>query len=186
MENGLDILITDLQSLKGRAFWQQLIAITKRKEFKEIEPGIFSALGSENADIERLLDAAHKAKACGYSVYILPNPKTVSSADFIFKHKNSYKLYELKTILGKNSIGNRLSEGARQSSRILLNLVVHCSPRLLAFEIARFFRENNEAKEVLVFFKRRKISITKVTNPDILWRTLLKHTTSNTGRQNDP
>ena len=174
MEDGLDILIAQLQTLKGAAFWQQLVAITKRKEFKEIEPGIYSAISVNNPDMERLQDAARKAKSFGYQVYILPNPRAIRSADYIFKYKNSYKLYELKTIYGRNSVGNRLSEASKQSNRVLLNFGVRYNPRLLAVEIAKLFQENKETQVVLVFYKRRKLSITKVSNTTILWRNLLK------------
>ena len=104
MEDGLDKMIAQLQLLEGAAFWQQLAAITQRREFKSFEDGIFSAIGSESPDFDQLIDAARKAVAFGYTVYILPNPKGTKSADFIFKRKRVYKLIELKTIIGIRSV----------------------------------------------------------------------------------
>ena len=43
-------------------------------------------------------------------VGLLPNPIAIRSADFIFERKGVYKMFDLKTISGKNSIDNRLSE----------------------------------------------------------------------------
>ena len=174
MEDGLDILIAELKGLKGKAFWQRLVAITKCREFKMREKGVYSVFSSNNPDFNQLMNAARKAQSFGFDVFILPNPKGIKSADLILRYKNSYKLYELKTIHGQNSIGNRLTDAIDQSMRVLLNLEIRYNPRLLAFEIANFFRNNKEAKEVLVFYRRTRLSITNASNSDILWRNLLK------------
>ena len=174
MKDGLDILISGLQDLKGMAFWQRLVAITKRGEFKEIERGIYSAISPGDQDYNRLIDAARKAQSFGYVVYILPNPKRISSADFIFKNKKSYKLYELKTIQGKNSAGNRLRSSIGQSDRVLLNITVPYNPRRLADEINQHFESYQNAKEVLLFYRRRRISIQRDDANHILWRRLIK------------
>lgn len=161
MEDGLDILIADLRCLKGAAFWQQLALIADRPEFKQIEENIYCAISHQSPDFERLLDAARKAVSFGYSVYILPNPKGVKSADFIFKRKGIYKLFELKTITGQNSVGNRISDALDQSNRILLNMSVHYNPRKLGKEIIRCFRINKSCMEVLILHNKQALSITR-------------------------
>ena len=175
MEDGLGILIAELRDLKGKAFWQRLAVITRRKEFKEVEKGIYSAITSGSSDYDCLLAAARKAKSFGYDVYILPNPKTVPSADFIFKNKNSYKLYELKTIRGENSVGNRLRSSITQSSRVLLNFTGTYSPRRLADEINHHFASFSEVKEVLMFYRRQQISIRRNSVGPNLWKGLTKN-----------
>ena len=56
------------------------------------------------------------------TVYVLPDPNIVRSADFIFVRKGVYKLYDLKTISGKSSADNRLIESIGQANRVLLNI----------------------------------------------------------------
>lgn len=175
MEDGINTLIAGLQDLKGKAFWQRLVAITERFEFKEIEKGVFSAANPGNPDFDRLLTVAHKARAFGYIVYILPNPRGVSSADFIFRNKNSYKLYELKTIYGKNSLGNRLHESVEQSDRVVLNLTNSYKIRRLADDITRHFKLSSNAREVLIFFRRQRITIMRTDADYLLWKKLMKH-----------
>ena len=128
MDDGLDILIANLRNLKGAAFWQQLAVIASRPEFKQVEESIYSVIGPETPDYDRQLDAARKAVLFGYTVYLLPNPKAVKSADFIFQRKGVYKLFELKTITGQNSVGNRIMDALDQSNRLLLNMCTKYNP----------------------------------------------------------
>ena len=67
----------------------------------EGEPGIFSAISNQSDDYDNLIKAARKAVEHGYRVYLLPNPKGIRSADFIFVRKGVLKLFDLKTITGK-------------------------------------------------------------------------------------
>ena len=171
MEDGLDILIADLRHLKGAAFWQQLALIANRPEFKQIEAGIYSAISLQSPDFEHLLDAARKAVSFGYTVYILPNPKGVKSADFIFKRKGIYHLYELKTIYGKHSVGNRLLEASSQSNRVLLSFTKKYNPRLLAKELIQLFHSDKAMVEVLIFYKGKQFLVKRRSvNPSLIKR----------------
>ena len=68
----------------------------------------------------QLLDAARKAVAHGNKVYILPKPKVIRTADFIFENKGVYKMYDLKTIHGKASVINHLLESVGQTIHVLV------------------------------------------------------------------
>lgn len=161
MEDGLDILISRLRDQEGKPFWQKLEAITRRREFHLIENGIFSALGTEAPDLECLLDAARKVVAFGYTVYLLLNPQGVKSADFIFERKGIYRLYELKTITGQNSVGNRLKEAVSQSNRVILNIRTQYNLRKLAKEVKRFFMISGEIVEILVLIRGKQLSVNR-------------------------
>ena len=106
-----------------------------------------------------LLDAARKAVEHGYKVYLLPNPKGFRTADYIFERKGSYKMYDLKTIYGSNSIGNRLYESIGQTNRVLLNITMDYNPIALARSIRLFFEKNPQAVEVLVYKGHKSISV---------------------------
>ena len=90
---------------------------------------------------------------------ILPNPKGIRTADFIFVRKGVFRLFDLKTIVGKNSVGNRLKESIGQTDRVLLNLQCDYSVRNLTTEIRHYFEISTSAQEVLVFTGNKEISI---------------------------
>lgn len=93
-------------------------------------------------------------------VYILPNPSKVRSCDFILVDKgNFYRAYDLKTIMGKNSVSNRLAESVGQTNRVILNMAVEYYPNKLANEIKKYFETYSEAKEVIVFKGKKMIRI---------------------------
>lgn len=159
----LDTLLEDLHTLKGSAFVSQLKYIASHKAFTPIpgEIDIYSVGGEGDADYENLLNAARKAVEHGYRVFILPNPKGIRTADFIFEKKGNYKMYDLKTIVGKSSAGNRLLESIGQSNRVLLNIIANYNARVLASDIKMFFEVNDNAVEVLIFKGNKVIPINK-------------------------
>ena len=152
-----------LHLLEGAEFVVQLKAIAARSEFRPLkdDPDIYTTGGQCNADYDSLLASARKAVDLGYKVYILPNPSGIRSADFIFVRKGVYKLYDLKTISGKSSAGNRLIESIGQTNRVLLNITTDYNSGSLARSIKRYFENNSSALEVLVFKGRKMVSVTR-------------------------
>ena len=154
-------LLKELPRLKGVSFVNQLKEITSHSEFKPLigATSIFTIGGETAEDYDNLLNAAHKAVEHGYRVFILPNPKGIRTADFIFERKGVYKMFDLKTISGKNSVGNRLKESIGQTNCVLLHLVCDYNVRNLAFEIKRYFEVSSDASEVMIFVGRKVISV---------------------------
>ena len=97
----------------------------------------------------------------GYRVYMLPNPKGIRTADFIFERKGIYKMYDLKTITGKNSVDNRLSESVGQTNRVLLHMTADYNPAALARSIKMYFESSDDALEVLILKGKKIISVTR-------------------------
>ena len=89
----------------------------------------------------------------------LPNPKGIRTADFIFERKGVYKLYDLKTIMGRSSVSNRLLESIGQANRVLLNMAVDYNPIALARNVKSYFEKNPKAVEVLIFKGHKCISV---------------------------
>ena len=157
----LSALLEDLLSVKGSSFVSLLKEITSHNEFKPLdgENGIFITGGEKAEDYANLLSAARKAVGYGYRVFILPNPKNIRTADFIFERKGVYKMFDLKTISGKNSVGNRLKESVGQTKCVLLHIVCDYNVRNLAFEIKRYFEMSIDASEVMIFVGKKVISV---------------------------
>ena len=164
----LDTLLEELHFLKGSAFVSQLKYIASHRAFRPVngETGIYSVGGEQDADFENLLNAARKAVEHGYRVFILPNPKGIRTADFIFERKGVIKMFDLKTISGNNSVDNRLKESIGQTNRVLLNMKVDYNPSALARTIKRYFEYNGNALEVLVFKGKKQLSVTRKTLDD--------------------
>lgn len=153
--------LADLHSLKGAGFISTLKEITQQRAFcpLEGESNIYTTGGTKDDDYDNLLNAARKAVEHGYKVFILPNPKGIRTADFIFERKGVYKMFDLKTISGKSSVSNRLLESIGQANHILLNMTTNYNARLLAKDISLYFSVNTNAFEVLVFKGSKSILI---------------------------
>ena len=172
--------LKELHYLKGAQFINQLKLIVYYGEFHPIEgkTNIFSAISENSDDFDNLLNAARKAVEHGYRVYILPNPKGIRTADFIFERKGVYKLFDLKTITGKNSVENRLSDSVGQTNRVLLHMTADYNPGTLARSIKRYFELNPYAREVLVYRGKKQISVTRKSLEDThFFRTFIRRYT---------
>ena len=157
----LNTLLEDLHVAFGSGFVYTLKQITSHNEFKQLEgeTEIYAVGGENSDDFANLLNAARKAVEHGYRVYILPNPKNIRTADFIFERKGVYKMFDLKTITGKSSVSNRLLESIGQTNRVLLNISLNYNPIALARNIKNYFEKNPNAIEVLIFKGHKMLSI---------------------------
>ena len=155
--------IAKLHTLKGADYSRQVERIARLGNFHPVEGevGIFSMGSEREEDYGNLLNAARKAVTHGYKVYILPNPTKARTPDFIFERKGTYRPYELKTIIGRDSISNRLEESIGQCNRVLIHLMVNYKASLLAFSIKHYFEQNKNAIEVLIFKGRKRISVSR-------------------------
>ena len=174
---GIALELATLHTLTGADFIQKLKQIAARSEFNAVkgEVGIFSVGGESNDDYSNLINAARKAAEHGYKVFLLPNPKGLRTADYIFERKGVYKMFDLKTISGKSSVDNRLSESIDQTNRVLLNMTVEYNPGSLARSIKRYFELNRNAREVLILKGRKQLSVTRKTIDDPnFFRTFIK------------
>ena len=153
--------LEELHYRRGSHFIWQLKVVTSHPSFYPVkgEDNIYTTGGENGGDYENLLNAARKAVEHGYRVFILPNPKGIRTADFIFERKGVYKMFDLKTIIGKSSVGNRLLESIGQSNRVLLNMPTGYNTRLLAADIKTFFELNEDALEVMILKGRKLLSI---------------------------
>ena len=163
MNSGIAEELKNLQLLSGSDFVVQLKRIAARNEFYPYENGskIFITGGESREDFSNLINAAQKAVKRGYTVFVLPNPNEVRTADFIFIRKGVYKLYDLKTISGKSSADNRLIGSIGQTNRVLLNITTDYNPGSLARSIKRYFENSSTALAVLVFKGKKTVSITR-------------------------
>ena len=155
--------LEELHYRRGSHFIWQLKVITSHPSFYPIkgEDNIYTTGGESGEDYENLLNAARKAVEHGYRVFILPNPKGIRTADFIFERKGVYKMFDLKTIIGKSSVGNRLLESIGQTNHVILNMATDYDPRKLATDVRMYFETNNQAREVLIMKGNKFLSVSR-------------------------
>ena len=161
---GMAIELQELHYLKGARFIKQLKLILDYGEFHPLEgeTNVFSAISEQDDDFDNLINAARKAVEHGYRVYILPNPRSCRTADFIFEKKGILGLYDLKTVYGKGSVGTQLLDSIGQTNRVLLNMQTDYNARLLASDIKTYFETNQDALEVLVFKGKKILPVNRV------------------------
>ena len=154
-------LLEDLRVERGANFIKTLKEIADHPSFFPVkdETNIYSTGNESDEDYDNLLNAARKAVEHGYRVFILPNPKGFRTADFIFERKGVYKMFDLKTIFGRNSVGNRLRESIGQSNHVLLNMVTNYRAISLASCIKKYFEINPNSVEVLIFKGKKEILV---------------------------
>ena len=169
--NDIAQMLALLHELQGIDFVRQLRLITERHEFSPLkdDPLVFTvggerlrvgaSAGMGADDYGPLMDAARKAVEHGYRVFVLPTPKGFRTADFIFERKGVYKMFDLKTIVGRNSVGNRLKESIGQTNSVLLNLKCTYGIRNITDEIRHHFEMSPSAVEVLIFTGNKEISV---------------------------
>ena len=160
------ILNKKLQAIneaKGGELVQTLRDIVSMRDFKKVEghSGIRSAIDSKSPDYNNLLSTADKAVRHGYNVAILPNPKDIRTPDLILYNGKFIASYDVKTISGKNSVGNRLIESIGQTKRVILNMTTNYNPRSLAKDIKGYFEANKEAAEVMILKGGSCIKVTR-------------------------
>ena len=150
-----------LHEKKGAEYIKAIRKITEMKIFKSVDGSkeIFSALGKSHSDFDNILNAAEKMVEKGYRVFILPNPSGTRSGDCILQKKSFVGLYDVKTIIGKGSIGSRLEESAGQAHRVILNIKSQYNPKTMAKEIRTYFERNENALEVKVLKGNKEIPV---------------------------
>ena len=175
--NNITDELAKLHELTGAEFSRQVERIALRNEFYPLEgeTDIYITGGETNDDFENLLYAARKAVMHGYRVFILPNPKGIRTADFIFERKGTYKMYDLKTISGKASAKNRLLESIGQTNHVLLNMATDYNARSLAKDLLAYFTTNPNAFEVMIFKRNKVIQVKRVSveNHDFIKKFIL-------------
>jgi len=163
MNFDIAIELARLHFLQGADFVRQLRLLASLPDFHSIEgeTGIFSMGGEQSEDFAALLNAARKLVALGYTVFILPNPKGIRTADFILRQKDIFKMYDLKSIHGKSSVINRLMESVGQTRHVLLNMLTDYDTRKLTSDIKKYFERNPQAIEVLILKGNKVITVTR-------------------------
>ena len=94
-----------------------------------------------------------------YDVYLLSNPKTITSADFIVSKKGKIFYIEGKKSTGGGAFITRIKDGAKQSDRVAVDLIDYGNTNKLSSDIKSAFVDEANLKELYLFKGGRLIKI---------------------------
>ena len=77
--------------------------------------------------------------------------KGMRTPDFILHNGKFIAAYDVKTISGQSSVGNRLSESIGQTNRVILNMATTYNARSLARDLRSYFEASKDAVDVVIF-----------------------------------
>lgn len=112
-------------------------------------------------EMPKNLNIAKKLTHNGYDVYLLSNPNSIKSADFILIKNDKLYYAEGKTMNGVNSLDTMLSKGASQSDRIVIDIIGTNDVRYISREVKFAFQQNKDLREVLLLKGSRVISFNR-------------------------
>ncbi|MBR5434426.1 MAG: hypothetical protein IK117_08310 [Bacteroidales bacterium] len=113
----------------------------------------------KTGEIPNNLQIAQKFVANGYDVFLLSNPKATKSADFIICKRNCLYYVEGKTSSGGSALSVRLSDGAKQADRIVINLIGSNRGKSFLSEVKKAFEANDNLHVIYIFKGSRLIFI---------------------------
>ena len=148
--------------------------IVERTEFQELrrfstnENAVYGLNISQYDDIllsgemPNNLAIAQKLVTNKFDVFLLSNPNSTKSADFILRKRNCLYYVEGKTSTGGSSLSHRLEEGAKQADRIAINFFKYPKTQELIKFINTSFYSNTNLKELLLFKGSRLITVSRI------------------------
>lgn len=148
------------QIIKTNKFEKLKYHSTKNNSIYGINMGDFDKALSQK-EMPKNLTIAKKLTHNGYDVYLLSNPNSIKSADFILIKNNKLYYAEGKTLDGKSSLDHLLAKGASQSDRIVVDIIGTNDVRYISQEVKFAFQQNKDLKEIILLKGSREISVVR-------------------------
>lgn len=95
-----------------------------------------------------------------FDVFLLSNPNSTKSADFILRKYNRLYYVEGKTLNGKNSLDHLIEKGCAQANRIVIDIVGISKTNYIIKEIKNAFESYPSLQEIFLLKGSRLIQIT--------------------------
>lgn len=113
----------------------------------------------KTGEMPKNLDMARKLVKQGYDVYLMPNPSESNSFDFIIKKQGKIYDMEGKAFNGTSSLGHSLDKGAKQSSRVLVDVIGNKNTNYITSTVKKAFEENTQLGEIWLLKGSRLIKV---------------------------
>lgn len=104
---------------------------------------------------------ARKLTKQGYDVFLMSNPNNTRSFDFVLRRNGKYIDIEGKASNGKNSLDHLFDKGAKQSNRIVIDIIGNKNTNYILSNIKIAFKKYDDLYEVWMLKGSRLIKITR-------------------------
>lgn len=142
-------------------------SFTTVKRYSSKEERIYSQFANEYnkvfaiGEFPKNLDMARKLTKQGYDVYFMSNPSDSKSFDFVLRKNGKYIDIEGKAFNGKNSLDHLFEKGAKQSSRIVVDVIGNKNTNYILGNVKDAFERYSELNEIWLLKGQRLIKITR-------------------------
>ena len=112
-----------------------------------------------SGELPNNLAIAQKLVMNKYDVFLLSNPNSTKSADFILRKRNCLYYVEGKTSTGGSALVHQLEKGAKQANRIVIDFIALPKTRDITQLIQSTFNNHINLVEIMLFKGKSLISI---------------------------
>lgn len=138
------------------------------KRYSTAENAVFGLNISQYDDIllsgemPKNLAIAQKLVMNKFDVFLLTNPTSTKSADFVLRQNNKLYYVEGKTLDGKNSLDHLIEKGSEQANRVVIDIVGTTRTNYITKEIKSAFEYYPTLQEIFLFKRSRLIKINRL------------------------
>ena len=105
---------------------------------------------------------AQKLVANKFDVFLLSNPTSTKSADFVLRQNNKLYYVEGKTLDGKNSLDHLIEKGCEQSNRLVIDIIGTTKTNYITKEIKNAFEYYPTLQEIFLLKRSRLIKTNRL------------------------
>ena len=114
-----------------------------------------------SGEMPKNLAIAQKLVMNKFDVFLLTNPTSTKSADFVLRQNNKLYYVEGKTLDGKNSLDHLIEKGSEQSNRVVIDIVGTTSTNYIKTIIEKGFERYSVLQELFLLKGSRLIRINR-------------------------
>jgi len=114
-----------------------------------------------SGEMPKNLAIAQKLVVNKFDVFLLTNPTSTKSADFVLRQNNKLYYVEGKTLDGKNSLDHLIEKGSEQANRVVIDIVGTTSTNYIKTIIEKGFERYSVLQELFLLKGSRLIRINR-------------------------
>ena len=114
-----------------------------------------------SGEMPKNLVIAQKLVVNKFDVFLLTNPTSTKSADFVLRQNNKLFYVEGKTLDGKNSLDHLIEKGSEQSNRIVIDIIGTTNTNYIKTIVEKGFESYSVLQELFLLKGSRLIRINR-------------------------
>jgi len=114
-----------------------------------------------SGEMPKNLVIAQKLVVNKFDVFLLSNPTSTKSADFVLRQNNKLYYVEGKTLDGKNSLDHLIEKGSEQSNRLVIDIIGTTNTNYIKTIVEKGFESYSVLQELFLLKGSRLIRINR-------------------------